>query len=99
MAYASERAGESELDIGIQYAARREATRLTRHPAHGWQPHFSPDGRRAYFLSNRDGFGCFCTQPPTLMVPKFTVPLAVTGRRLIFNAGEVTGNIWQGDLG
>jgi Tol biopolymer transport system component len=58
VAYASDRAGESGLDIWVQQLARgSQPLRLTRHQADEGDPSFSPDGGQIVFTSNRDGGG------------------------------------------
>ena len=82
------------------------------------RPRFSPDGRRVYFISDRDGFRCIwsiAVDPATKRAAGQASPvthfhtsrqsihnvgavsafvLSVGGDQLIFNLGEVTGNIW-----
>ena len=59
LAYASDRAGEGNLDIWVQQVTRREPVRLTSHPAGDSQPSFSPDGSQVVFHSRRDGGGIY----------------------------------------
>ena len=62
MAYSSDRSGEENLDIWVQWvdpAAGRQPTRLTNHPANDYFPSLSPDGSRVVFRSNRDGGGIY----------------------------------------
>ncbi|HSL21958.1 MAG TPA: protein kinase [Vicinamibacterales bacterium] len=57
--YASDRAGEGNLDIWIQNLASGETHRLTDHPADERAPSFSPDGSRIVFRSEKQGGGIF----------------------------------------
>ena len=57
--YASDRAGQGNLDIWIQNLASNETTRLTDDPADERAPSFSPDGSRIVFRSEKQGGGIF----------------------------------------
>ena len=59
LAYASDRAGQGDLDIWVQQVAGGEAIRLTRDPADDREPAFSPDGSQIAFRSERDGGGVY----------------------------------------
>ena len=58
IAYASDRANGSNLDIWIQQLGG-EAKRLTTHAADDREPSFSPDGSKIAFRSERDGGGIY----------------------------------------
>ena len=55
LAYASDRAGEHNLDIWVQQIAGGDAIRLTRNRADEANPRFSPDGSQILFARKDDG--------------------------------------------
>jgi eukaryotic-like serine/threonine-protein kinase len=59
LAYASDRAGEGNLDIWVRQVARGEPVRLTRDQADESEPTFSPDGTQIAFRSDREGGGIY----------------------------------------
>jgi Tol biopolymer transport system component/tRNA A-37 threonylcarbamoyl transferase component Bud32 len=59
LAFASDRAGEGNLDIWVQQTDGGQAIRLTKDPADDESPSFSPDGTRIAFRSTRDGGGIY----------------------------------------
>ncbi len=65
ISYASDRAGEGNLDIWIQQiGGEGDPIRLTDNPADDEEPDFSPDGQTIAFHSLRDGGGVYVI--PTL---------------------------------
>ncbi len=58
IAYASDRAGEGNLDIWVQYL-QGEPIRITHNPADEMQPSFSPDGTQIVYRSTQDGGGIY----------------------------------------
>jgi Tol biopolymer transport system component/tRNA A-37 threonylcarbamoyl transferase component Bud32 len=63
-AYASDRAGNGDMDIWVQQMSGESPLRLTDDPAIDWYPCFSPDGSKIAFGSTREGGGIFVV--PTL---------------------------------
>jgi Tol biopolymer transport system component/predicted Ser/Thr protein kinase len=59
VAYASDRAGDGQLDIWVRHIAQPQPARLTDDPTDDWQPSFAPDGSRIAFRSERDGGGIY----------------------------------------
>jgi Tol biopolymer transport system component len=64
VAYASDRANASNLDIWLQQIEGGGAVRLTDDPADDYEPSISPDGSQVAFRSERNGGGIYLV--PTL---------------------------------
>jgi serine/threonine protein kinase len=61
LAYASDRAGQGNLDIWVRHIAGGEPMRRTTDPADDHQPAFSPDGSQIAFRSERNPPGVYVT--------------------------------------
>ena len=59
LAFASDRAGQGDLDIWVQELPGGEPVRLTKDAADEDFPSFSPDGNNIAFQSERDGRGVY----------------------------------------
>ena len=59
VAYASDRADSSNLDIWVQQIGGGSAVRLTDDPADDHDPSISPDGSQVAFRSERNGAGVY----------------------------------------
>ena len=57
VAYSSDRSGN--FDIWIQPLGAGNPIQVTHHPAHDWQPDWSPDDNNIVFRSERDGGGLY----------------------------------------
>ncbi len=59
LAYASDRAGNNNLDIWVKTVAGGQPSRRTQHEADDYEPAFSPDSSKIAFRSGRDGGGIY----------------------------------------
>ena len=59
LAYASDRGGESNLDIWVQQVAGGQPVQVTRDAADDHDPDFSPDGSKIVFRSEREPAGIY----------------------------------------
>lgn len=95
--YASDRAGNGDLDLWIQRLAGSLPTRITDDPIDEHEPCFSPDGTRIAFRAEKDGGGIYVT-PATGGVPKRLAPrgrgpqFSPDGRWIAYWAGVGSGD-------
>jgi Tol biopolymer transport system component/DNA-binding winged helix-turn-helix (wHTH) protein len=92
LAYASDRAGEGNLDIYVRQVGGGEPIRLTRDPADESEPAFSPDGTLVAFRSEADGGGIHLV-PALGGAPR---RLAALGRRPRFSPDGQWVAYWIG---
>jgi serine/threonine protein kinase len=93
LAYASDRAGEGNLDIWVQPVSGGEPTRLTQDPADDESPSFSPDSSRIAFHSYRGGGGIYVVPAlggqERLIAPGGQSPrFSTDGRLIVYWIGE-----------
>ena len=94
VAYASDRAGDNQLDIWVQQTNGSTPIRVTHDSFDEREPSFSPDGSRIVFRSERNGGGIYVV--PTLgnEAPRF---LAAGGRRPRFSPDGQSIAYWTGN--
>jgi serine/threonine protein kinase/Tol biopolymer transport system component len=95
VAYASDRAGQGNLDIWVQQVGSGQAIQLTHDPADDREPSFSPDGTKLAFRSERAGGGIYVVS--TLGGDEKLV--ARQGRRPRFSPDGSQLAYWVGNVG
>jgi serine/threonine protein kinase len=96
VAYASDVAGENNLDIWVRRVAGGEPVRLTRDPADEREPSFSPDGTSIAFRSDKDRGGIYVV--PTSGGPVRRVAFATEGQGPVFSPDGTQLAYWSGRI-
>jgi serine/threonine protein kinase len=96
LAFASDRAGNANLDIWVQPVAGGEPIQVTRDPVDERTPVFSPDGGRIVFRSERDGGGIYSVpalggEPRLLVAGGLSPRLSPDGRQMAYWTGSFIG--------
>ncbi len=97
LAYASDRAGNGDLDIWVQQIPGGTPLRLTDDPADDSTPDFSPDGNQVVFRSERNGGGIYLVPalggPARLIAPDGRRPrFSPDGSRIAYWSGQFRGD-------
>jgi serine/threonine protein kinase len=98
LAYASDRADSSNLDIWVQQVDGSGVMRITDDPADDSDPAFSPDGTQVVFRSERSGGGIYAASvlggEARLLVPQGRRPrFSPDGTRLMYWTGPIPGDV------
>ena len=93
LAYASDRAGRTDLDIWIQTTAGGRPIQVTNEPVDEREPALSPDGSRLAFRSERDGGGIYIVPAFGGAAPRL---LVAGGRRPKFSPDGRFVAYWTG---
>jgi eukaryotic-like serine/threonine-protein kinase len=106
MAYASDRAGDGQLDIWLRQISGGKPIRLTHDAADDYRPEFSPDGSQIVFESARRPSGVYIIPAlggdETLVAENSTMPhFSPDGKRIVFTTGDpsLRSEIWVVEAG
>ncbi|MBS1858991.1 MAG: PD40 domain-containing protein [Acidobacteria bacterium] len=101
LAWASDRAGQGNLDIWVQQVGAADPLRLTTGPEDDTDPAISPDGTRVAFRSERGGGGVYIVPTmggePVLFAPRGRKPrYSPDGRWIAYWEGRESGGLLPG---
>jgi len=102
LAYASDRAGEGNLDVFVQQVRGSEPIQpLTTDPADDYEPTFAPDGTQVVYRSDRNGGGLYVNSSlggaeRLLVAGGRGAQFSPDGKWLAYWTGEIGASLYPG---